>query len=460
MVLDTVVPVSNPTLAFGPDNVLALSRDGTVQLLDATNGQLKWFAESSDRAIINLAFSPDGSRLAASGNGGTTRIYDADTGETLSSLVGRPEDRAQSMAFTSGSMLVLTPTSKPVIALYSNLNAQPEKMLAGHRLRVELLTIEKNTDQIISAGPDLMVKVWQPDRGPAVDVQPVSEGHDSSAVAVSPDGRITAIGCFDATLILSHKDRSRFEIKAHEPGILALAFSPAGDRLVTAGTNDCLRLWDPQHGEEVAASSPRSQIMSVAYSPDGKWILSGSTFSSQGVVIHDSQTLEQVASLNALHPAAFAPDGSAVVAQSADKQALLAWRTGTWEPMGILARWDENITRLVLAPQSDLFLTVEANVVQVRSLADGSVRRTIRPEKNDAVLALSISPDGERILITTKNLTLWDTLSGQEVFRVMLDKIPSNRPVRPYFAAHDDGGRDITVALGPYVGRWLAPDPR
>ena len=59
--------------------------------------------------------------------------------------------------------------------------------------------------------------------------------------------------------------------------ITSVAFSPEGKRIVTGGPFGILRIWDATTGQEtLAIKGHTAQVASVAFSPDGKRIVSGS----------------------------------------------------------------------------------------------------------------------------------------------------------------------------------------
>ena len=75
-------------VAFSPDGgqILSGSQDGTAVLYDtASGGRLRLF-RMHDPAVYAVAFSPDGKRVLSGGEDGTVRLWDAKTGEELRRL--------------------------------------------------------------------------------------------------------------------------------------------------------------------------------------------------------------------------------------------------------------------------------------------------------------------------------------------------------------------------------------
>ncbi len=62
---------------------------------------------------------------------------------------------------------------------------------------------------------------------------------------------------------------------AHAQGATALAFSPDGRILATAGGNGLIRLWDPDTGDQrIALTGHAGEVLCLAFAPDGRTLAS------------------------------------------------------------------------------------------------------------------------------------------------------------------------------------------
>src|SRR6266446_7468100 len=68
-------------------------------------------------------------------------------------------------------------------------------------------------------------------------------------------------------------------LKGHGAEVYSVAFSPDGKLLVTGSFDNTLKLWDVASGKELKTyAGPQGhtkQVLSVAFSPDGQFIASG-----------------------------------------------------------------------------------------------------------------------------------------------------------------------------------------
>lgn len=90
-----------------------------------------------------------------------------------------------------------------------------------------------------------------------------------SALAVAPDGTVAAASLGGETVLLDPGYGGvRVTLPAHGFGVLAVAWSPAGDRLAIGGADGRLALCDASGGR-VAELAPGGWVNALAWSQDG-----------------------------------------------------------------------------------------------------------------------------------------------------------------------------------------------
>ena len=155
------------------------------------------------------------------------------------------------------------------------------------------------------------------------------EGHSAAVrhAAFSPDGQrvVTASGDHTAQVWNAANGQLVAKLEGHSDAVSSAAFSPDGQRVVTASGDHTARVWNAANGQLVAKLGGHSDaVWHAAFSPDGQRIVTASG-DKTARVWNNAANGQLVAKLEGhsgevVH-AAFSPDGQRIVTASEDRTA-------------------------------------------------------------------------------------------------------------------------------------------
>ncbi len=411
-------------LNFSPDgNLLAVSprARGAALVLNVHTGDTV-LEITPDGERLLAVFTPDGSRLVTGSTEGNVSIWSLHDGSRIRELAQRGPMVTAITTSPDGATVVVGRFDGSIEAWELETGRRVLELVGAHAARVSDLVFDLGGESFHSSGWDSYVKLW--DRaGTLLDVRRI-EGDGVKGLALSPDGRVLAVV---TPLTIELRDAQTGTIRRRligERDGVDIAFFPGGERLLSwSVVESTMRVWDLSRRRGAFVLGRHDNLAeAVATSPDGRWIASAGR---DGVVnLWAAAAGRRHASVESgtvrVYRLTFSPDGTRLAAACHDG-AVRIWTVPGAELIHVLRRERHPVfgvdwlgTDRVLAASGD-------GVLSVWSCDDGRLLETVETGQGavmsvacraDAVMVATGGEDGTVKVWTAEPLRVVATLTG------------------------------------------------
>ncbi|MEO5329570.1 MAG: WD40 repeat domain-containing protein [Magnetococcus sp. THC-1_WYH] len=205
----------------------------------------------------------------------------------------------------------------------------------------------------------------------------------------------------------------------HMVQVMSIAFSPDGKTIVSGSWDKTIRLWERASGKSIAILERHSgPVLSVAFSPDGKTIASGS--GDKTIRLWERASGKLIATLeghsNWVNSVAFSPDGKTIASGSEDKTIRL-WNRASGKSIATLEGHSNTVNSVTFSPDGNAIASgSDDKTIRLWERASGKSIATLEGHSN-TVNSVAFSPDGKTIASGSddKTIRLWKLASGKSI---------------------------------------------
>ena len=356
--------------------LLSGSRDGSVRFWSLDQGkQLRQMDHGAP--VVAIAVSPDKKTFASAG-GNSARLWSADKGQPLGEMKGDHAARVKVEKLDTSLALAKSEVGYWKTALEAAIKAQPAKADAKKKaadalsaaektLAEKKAALEKAPDDKAKAEADEAMKKAQAASASAQKSLQSAELASKQADQAASDAKSAS----DKAAETQQKteadlDQAKKAVAASEKPILAVAFSPEGGVVSTAGDDQTIRTWSAENGAGFDAYPGQlGPVTALTYTLDGR------------------------------------------IVSSAVQNGAVVWRTvPSWRLARTIGTGDEKsalsnrVLALDFSPDGQWLATgggvpSRSGEVKIWKVSDSTLVREITPSHSDTVFSLNFSRDGK-----------------------------------------------------------------
>jgi serine/threonine protein kinase/WD40 repeat protein len=437
-----------PPLTLSSDGQMLLTSSGSVSTGDivegpmyawnvATGQVIRQFEEPNlERPYVtkDLRISPDNQQALMGYQNGSVVLWDVNAGKALHTFEGLIGEAIGTFFTTEG---IVTVTTDYLDKYTTTVTLWDPK--TGESLRQQIWTTavidadlspDNHTIALGFVAPYITVfdlKIWKSTH------ELYGHGTAVSTLDFTPDGHGLASAFFDGDpdprLWNLDNGSEIIRMEGLTSFLSSFILSPDGRTALSQQYNGPLTLWDIKTGKTIRQlGETHSSFIGTAFSPDGRYIVSGTSSEGPCPALDSKLTLTDVATGKivwqvdtegsyAITGKVFINDGSQIA--TVDRVCggdITIWDAATGQ---LVTRWSghkDTVWDITASPDGRMAATAsnDARAI-IWDPATGSILHTLQHE--NGVSRVIFSPDSHQLLAAdiTGILHLWDTASGQEL---------------------------------------------
>lgn len=375
--------------------------------------------------VTTTAFSPRDNLIACATRDCTIRIFDGESGSEIATLVGH-SSWIPSLTFSSDGSLLASAGWDSLVILWDVRDAKEVSRFTSHSRRVNDVAFSSDSTMLASAGWDTEVKIWLTN-GETREKYSVSCGdRPLNSVAWGPEDKKLIVGTWDGTIkVISMDYEEEGKILAtltggHKKSIQSVAYSPSGKHLVSGSMDHELLLWDAQAGKLISSLSKHSKpVTSVAYTVDGSHLLSASADATVKVWDANLGTEKDQWKLDSgwMNCCSYHPLDDSVLASGSSECYAVIWDTTNHIVKHQLDFHARPVTCIEFSPDGRFLATAsEDGTLALWDPESGTLYSQLEGHSAN-ITGLSWSADSSRLVTSSDDFTIaiWDASSGRKV---------------------------------------------
>jgi WD40 repeat protein len=278
---EPAIPLLRKVLETTEDAEVRTTAAALVEAFDKTHtGQIRAFPGHGNR-INGVAISRDGKRAVSACWDGVLRCWNVESGELIREM-GRGPSYLNSCAITPEGKRALAGCADRNMYLWNLETGNLVRTFSGHAQGVWDVVFAPDGKRALSGCGDGITRLWNLESGDEIRKLETAPGGRAWTAAFTPDGKhaITGGGSFfekggesKAPLYLWDLGNGKQirQFKGHTSDVRTVAVSPNGKQLLSGSFDGTMRLWDIETGKEIRKFEVLATFVeAVRFTGDGK----------------------------------------------------------------------------------------------------------------------------------------------------------------------------------------------
>jgi WD40 repeat protein len=394
----------------------------SIQMVEVNSGRTLWMLPDLGSESPLAAFSPDGTQLVTtSGSGnGDLDIWDAARGERVSSTVHLGAANIDVRYSLDGEHIATA--SSGVTRLVHAPTGRPWHQSTTHGGPLTVMDFHPDGRRLASAGYDQIVRILNVDGVPAA-LPNLRHAAPINDLMFSRDGRQLLTASSDGTVRLwglTSGYGERLSISTGDSSRSRVAYSHDGKCLLTLGASGRMGVYGSQFGELLYSNTQPPWVLSASFNRDGSRV---AIADANGNVrlwdLAEKRDVYTVRHTAAVRHVEFSPDCSQFLTASDDGSARL-WNAWDGLPAAPAMVHGTGVKTAAFSTDGHRVITGDQNgTLAVWETQTGTLVRHVPTAYSTNLASVALNVDGRRVLTLGQGASswtqLWDGNTGEPI---------------------------------------------
>ncbi|MBI5218270.1 MAG: caspase family protein [Bacteroidia bacterium] len=277
----------------------------------------------------------------------------------LKSIANAHEGQILTVAVNNDGKNVITGGADKRTYIWDTKTGEKIKSFGSHSDKVTGVAYNSNYKTFITASADMKIIVWGADDGKPKSIIKGNTGAITS-VAINPVNENIANAAGNEIKLWDEKYRLLASLQGHAKTVNSIAYSPDGKSIVSGSNDNTVRIWDASSGQLLnTINADQKDITSVCFSADGKYVASGGTNGT--VKLWSAQSGNKISEFadykTAVRTVSFSPDAK-YIAAGGEGNNVIIWDVDNMQLKENFPANDKGVTAIAFSDNGSTMVSV------------------------------------------------------------------------------------------------------